>query len=272
MLAIAAISDLHCGSHVGLFPPDFVDRAGNPIAQNVVQAWLWECWKHYCQRAWLTPVRAVVVNGDVVDGKQGKSGGLGAMPDLADQRRAAVTCLEYLLSGFQERPALFFVRGTPYHVGNDGDDEESIAEAMHGEEYEGEGIGYRARAVLNLKVGEVLCHFSHHVAYSSINAATPLGREIQRAKKRAQFGAPLPDLLIRSHVHQHAIASIDGIQAVSLPCWQMPGSHIYKNNAHPVVDIGGAIIWIEPDAKEVRIECRPYPLPALASPVHSLSL
>lgn len=272
MIAIAAVGDLHCGSVVGLFPPNFVDRAGNPIGQNVVQAWLWECWTHYCHRAWQTPVRAVVVNGDVVDGKQGKSAGLGAMPDLADQRRAAVACLSYLLDGFETRPTLFFVRGTPYHVGSDGDDEESIAEAMRGEEYDGEGAGFRARACLNLQVGNALLHFAHHVAYSSINAVTPLGREIHRALRRAQAGAPMPDLLVRSHVHQYGIATIGSTQAMSLPCWQMPGSHIYKNNAHPLVDIGGALIWVEPETKEIRVECKPYPLPSLAHPAHTLSL
>ena len=272
MIAIAALGDTHCGSHVGLLPPDFKDRAGNRISQNVVQAYVWECFDHYCHRLWESPIVAVVVNGDVIDGKQQKSGGIGAMPDLADQRRAAVISLEHLLSGFQERPALFFVRGTPYHVGNDGDDEEAIAEAMHGEEYEGEGIGYRAKAVLNLQVGKTLLHFAHHVAYSSVNAVTPLGREIGRALKRAYHGAPMPDLLVRSHVHQFGLATIGETQALSLPCWQMPGSHIYKNNAHPIVDIGGAIIWIDPDTKGARVECRPYPLPSLASPIHALSL
>jgi hypothetical protein len=272
MLSICAIGDLHCGSHVGLFPPDFVDRAGSPIGQNVVQSYLWECWQHYCKRAWATPCKAVVVNGDVIDGKQAKSGGIGAMPDLSDQRKAAVTCLEYLMGGFTEKPALYFVRGTPYHVGNDGDDEESIAGMLHAEEYEGEGIGFRARAVLNLQVGQTLIHFAHHVAYSSVNAVTPLGREIGRALKRAYAGAPMPDLLVRSHVHQYGVATIGACQAVSLPCWQMPGSHIYKNNAHPLVDIGGAIIWVDPQVKGATVECRPYPLPSLAHPVHALSL
>ena len=38
------ISDLHCGSTVGLLPPDFSTEEGNEIRQNPLQKWLWECW------------------------------------------------------------------------------------------------------------------------------------------------------------------------------------------------------------------------------------
>ena len=43
---LVVVSDLHCGSTVGLMPPDSENMAGNTLnfGKNHHQAWLWEKW------------------------------------------------------------------------------------------------------------------------------------------------------------------------------------------------------------------------------------
>lgn len=263
MISIGTVSDLHCGSDSGLLPPNFVNSSGALIGQNPVQAWLWDRWHHQCEMMWRTPMKAVVVNGDAVDGSQRKSGGYGVMPNIADQRKAAIDTIEHLLGGFASRPPVYVVRGTPYHVGNDGDTEESIADALRSEVWIGRGGGHRAKPILDLTIGKVKVNWAHHLAFSKVNASTPLGREVERAHKLARkTHTQPPDVLIRSHVHQRAVVDVDGVWAVSTPCWQVLSSHILKSDTFSVVDIGGVITWINPDEpRETRIECTPYPLP-----------
>ena len=44
---LVVVSDLHCGSNVGLMPPDSEIIGGNTIGfgSNHHQRWLWECWQ-----------------------------------------------------------------------------------------------------------------------------------------------------------------------------------------------------------------------------------
>ena len=43
---LVVVSDLHCGSDVGLLPPSSNLSTGNTIGigKNYAQEWLWDCW------------------------------------------------------------------------------------------------------------------------------------------------------------------------------------------------------------------------------------
>jgi hypothetical protein len=45
-LVTVCLSDVHCGSIVGLMPPEFVLDSGNVLrhGKNAAQRWLWSCW------------------------------------------------------------------------------------------------------------------------------------------------------------------------------------------------------------------------------------
>lgn len=70
---LVVVSDLHCGSTVGLMPPDSLNMAGNTIGfgNNLHQAWLWENWQaaqaQVAKIAGNDPL-ALLINGDATEG------------------------------------------------------------------------------------------------------------------------------------------------------------------------------------------------------------
>src|SRR5262249_8643486 len=135
------VSDTHCGSFYGLLPPDFLTFEGVPKLQNVGQQYLWKCWLDFSIRAEEFKPDFVIANGDLVDGLQFKNHGAElSLSNWKDQRDAAIKCLKVLRS-VTRKAKWYFVQGTPYHVGNFGEAEEDIAEAMGATPYPSVGTG-----------------------------------------------------------------------------------------------------------------------------------
>jgi hypothetical protein len=66
------VSDLHCGSAVGLCPPGLENESGNLIGLNPVQEFLWDCWANRVEPFLDSVCGAdkvtLIVNGDCVEG------------------------------------------------------------------------------------------------------------------------------------------------------------------------------------------------------------
>ena len=69
---ILVIGDIHVGSIYGLLPPDFVSSDGSEKPQNEGQKYLWECWQDMKRRTAKFAIDTVIVNGDLIEGKQPK--------------------------------------------------------------------------------------------------------------------------------------------------------------------------------------------------------
>src|SRR5437763_16751146 len=69
---ILVIGDVHVGSIYGLLPPDFVSSDGSEKPQNAGQEYLWRCWQDMKRRAAKFTIDSVVINGDLIEGKQPK--------------------------------------------------------------------------------------------------------------------------------------------------------------------------------------------------------
>ena len=69
---ILVLGDVHIGSIYGLLPPDFVSSDGAGKPQNEGQKYLWNCWQDMKWRAAKFAIDSVVVNGDLIEGKQPK--------------------------------------------------------------------------------------------------------------------------------------------------------------------------------------------------------
>ena len=275
LVTIGCAGDLHCGGITGLLPPNFVDRAGNAIGQNFVQSYLWECWQDYCAKAWALKLRAFVLNGDAVDGTQRKNGGVGAMSDVADQRKAARACINYLMSGFYPKPTLYFTKGTPYHAGTDAGDEEALAEVIGAVPYAGPVTGFSVKDVLNLKIGVNVINFAHHIGYAPVNKTMPIYREIQRMLISTLGNVPHADVIVRSHVHYHALVATGAGKpmAFTLPAWQFPTSWMFKGNGYPSADIGAAFIHLNiKDKNQTRVQCELYETPKEYYPITEIVL
>jgi len=262
MRRIIAIGDLHVGSSVGLLPPNFTDSQGLTVPQTPAQQYLWGCWVDFCTRATKRPVDAVVVNGDVIDGRQPAAGGAGlSLRYLPDQVSAAVETLRVLRSRTGSAP-WYFTAGTTYHVGENGTYEEAVAERIGARPYHSIGVGRLVREVLWLDVDGVLLEFAHHIGGASgFYRLTPLDREMQWSAlsgKDPSRGVPRADLIVRSHIHTFMAAEHASKQGLVLPCWQLQTSYARRRSVHRMhPDIGGVVVDVEPDRKRLgHAPCR----------------
>lgn len=94
---LLVVSDLHCGSIYGLLPPGFTTSDGRVVSPNAGQAYLWSCWSTLAEYVGKLKIAGVIVNGDVVDGRQQAQRGTElCLPMIEDQAAAAEACLKFL--------------------------------------------------------------------------------------------------------------------------------------------------------------------------------
>ena len=202
MKRILCLSDIHAGSIYGLHPPDFRASTGMAVPQKEWQVYLWECWTHMIAWACSAPLDAVVVVGDVVEGKQFKSHCAElSLPLVADQEDAAEEILKPLLKAAKCK--VFFVKGTFYHDDELGRSVDNVAKNLKAEGYDGLGTGKRAKEVLDLDVDGVVIDFSHGISVSGgLYRAVAIDREaLWSALEGKEGSAPKADVLVRGHAH-----------------------------------------------------------------------
>lgn len=115
---LVVVSDLHCGSSVGLCPPDFKTKYGNAVGfgDNIHQAWLWDKWQEAFEE-----VDAILgndnfclcVNGDATEGIHHRSTEIVATL-IEDHCRMAAEALKPYAQAASE---IFIVKGTECHTG-----------------------------------------------------------------------------------------------------------------------------------------------------------
>ena len=247
---VAVVGDLHAGSTVGLMPEGFTLDNGAPVGQSPEQKWLWACWLEWCK--WLNDfeLNALIINGDLVQGVNGRDAQL-MTGNEADMKRLCVQALEPLLYNKRKLRAqnIFVTRGTGWHSGGAGSREETIAELIGAHK---DTLGRYSRFVNWMEWNGKVIHATHHISVASVYPLTPLYRAQREMRERAQRGYPMPDVDIRSHVHTcHAYESTDNKWIVTAPAWQMPTEFAHKvaPASHP--SIGGLVIWLNGNRVEV---------------------
>ena len=114
---LVALSDIHAGGTTSLLPPGFVLTEGNPIRQNAIQEWLWQCWED--SQRWLAQVAGdspygLILNGDIVEGVHH-----GTKQIIANELRDHIQCAHAILDPVVEKASkVFMVKGTESHTGN----------------------------------------------------------------------------------------------------------------------------------------------------------
>src|SRR5438128_419235 len=152
---ILVLGDLHIGSMYGLLPPDFVSCDGSERPQNEGQKYLWECWEDLKRRAAKFSIDSVVVNGDVIEGKQPKQ----KASELTlvapnDQEAAAVFLLRDLRNWIEKNTGrevpFYFIQGTEYHEGRGAEELESVAARVQGANIKSNFTGRHCKEMLDL--------------------------------------------------------------------------------------------------------------------------
>lgn len=255
---LAVVSDLHCGSTVGLCGPEEITwDDGGHYAPGPEQGWLWKNWVAFWQQVKEIKGRdhlGILCNGDLVDGDHH-----GTIQIISRDQQVQLHILkECFAPVLALKPTLAaVVRGTEAHVGKGAAVEEGFARWL-----KEKGV-----AVPKSSTGMYShWHFHGEILGSTIDAAHH-GRMGQRpwtksgvvgnlaaqiVMEAANEGRTPPTLAFRSHYHTH----FDTHDAFVTRLIQTPAFQLHTAYAHKVVpevlsDIGGIIVVFETGRRPV---------------------
>lgn len=261
---VLVVSDLHTGSIYGLAVPGFRLASGARLSLTDGQQWLWDRWVQMgrdVKRA-VGQVDAVVVNGDVIDGRQEAQRGTElCAPLLEDQAGLAAAALEHLIRQVGS-PKVFGVHGTEYHDQRAGEYADRVFSAVGATPYRGSGTGRCSSDSLNLEAGGKILNFAHGIGVTSgMFRSTALDREALFATLAAREGrAVKADVIVRSHVHTFVHLELPHKHAVITPCWQLQTRFMRSRSVYRMLpDIGAVLLTVSPSA--VQVHKLLYPLP-----------
>jgi len=217
MKRVVVISDLHCGSDVGLTHPDWQTKP--------VQGELWNAFDEMV--AALRPIDVLIVNGDMIDGKASRWGGTGMITvDRAEQAEMAAQAIEHV-----DAAEIYLTFGTAYHTGNSEDWEGVVADKL----------GAPIEDQIWIEVNGIMFDCKHFVGASGV----PHGRHTTIARDRlwnilwAEMGQqPKSDIIIRSHVHYFNFCGGNNWVAMTTPALQGLGSKFGSRIPSGTVDFG----------------------------------
>ena len=228
---IAVLSDLHSGHKVGLTHPGFLPK--EPVAKDrpfvdAARAY-WDYYEANLRKS--GPFDIVFVNGDMVDGRGKKSGGVELWTtDMEAQCDYAIKALRRVPA--HNKTKWVMTRGTPYHTGEEEDWENIVAASFDAKIGEHEWV----------EVEGVVFDLKHHPAGGS---GVPQGRHTGVAKDRMwnlvwahEELQPDADVFIRSHVHYHNFCGGPDWLALTTPALQGFGSRFGARRCSGTVDFG----------------------------------
>lgn len=238
--ALLVVSDLHCGSTVGLCPPmcPLIDDGGwvlNPIQDDIWDKWC--AFKAY-SLDYLKGIRwGLVVNGDAIEGvHHGCKQIVHADPGV--HARIAVEVLKPLAA---KASAVYITKGTGAHVGHMS--ENGIGEALQAVVHP--DTGQRAAHHWLIRVNGCLCSFKHHIGTSGRKALYATQLSIQLAEERnaaVDTGRDPPKVIVRSHRHTFGYYKNAGAALITTPAWQALTSFGWKVVPSAVPEFGGVIL------------------------------
>jgi hypothetical protein len=219
---LVVCSDLHCGSSVGLMPPDSENLAGNTIGfgKNKHQEWLWECWQNalgqVADHAAGDPY-AVLVNGDATEGIHHRSPEVVASL-IENHCTMAAEALRPLTS---KAAATFITKGTECHTHNI-------------ETYLAKLIGAQdevAREKWLINIHGCAVDATHHIGATSraYLEASALSITLGNARLNSvRAGHPVAQVYLRAHRHCGGVYS-DGSGLIGVTGgWQFLTRHGHK--------------------------------------------
>lgn len=196
---IVAVGDLHLGSRYAMLPPGIrlENLIPTPTKLNSEIHKRWQYfWKEYVPTETKNEDFVIVVNGDVIDGcHHGSKNQITQV--LSEQQDIAITLLQEVMKS-KHAKKIYFVAGTPAHVGEQAETEKGVARALNAVP---DQFGTLVRQELWLELGgKYLCNFMHHISASDTSAAVE--KELMHLiSESGRWNNRIPDVVIRSHRH-----------------------------------------------------------------------
>lgn len=253
----AVVSDLHCGSTLGLCPPEGVQLDdGGRYMPSKAQVALWDCWLRY----WAAVAEErrpedrliVALNGDVVDGNHHQTSQIVTSNLPATQHEIAMATLAPALALSPD--SIILIRGTEAHVGGSAAYEERLARDL-GAEPDPE-TGAASRWHFQADSQGVVLDFAHHGRlgqrpWTKMTGPGTLAAQIVMAA--AKHGSRCPSVAVRSHYHQWADSADNfATRVVQIAGWQLSTAFVHRIAAGSLPEIGGIIIACEAGRYELQ--------------------
>jgi len=219
-LGAVIISDLHCGSVVGLWPDNHITSTGNKIGlgNNIHQKWLWQCWNdievkikdHFKGEPF-----ALIINGDCIEGRHHGTTEIVVALNL-DHALAAIECLKPLS---KLASVTYMTAGTECHVG---DWEKMICQEIGGKWLGDKGL---------IEINGTLIDIAHHMPTSSRAYLEAGAMSITMGNARQNYsrvGHRVPKVYLRGHRHTGGIFNDGSGVLMVTPAWQLLTRYAYK--------------------------------------------
>lgn len=264
---LLVVSDLHCGSTVGLHPdtPTELDDGGS-YAPSKAQGWLWSKWLDFVAYTRSSLKRRpvwLVFNGDLVDGHhhgtvQVASNHTGVQGAIL--RRVVAPLLEAV-----NVAGVIVVRGTAAHVGQGSPTEEAFARWVKEQGHRvlaDEDTGTLSWRHFRGELAGVTVDITHHGRtggrpWTELGGVGNLATEIM-AEYANRRELP-PQLIIRSHRHRtfDTGENFRGTRLLATAAWQLGTDWVKQVRPDSLASIGGHLIHVA-DGRVVRVETRQY--------------
>jgi hypothetical protein len=224
------LSDLHCGHFVGLTPPEH--QGGDAKAHQRAY------WRFYAEQVRkFAPYDFVFVNGDCIDGKGLRSGGVEQL--TTNRQTQALWAAQALRLTQSAKTKYVFTFGTDYHTGADGEDfEKGVADTFNAKIGAHEWVNVNG-CVFDLK---------HHCGSSNVphTRHTPVAREHLWNLLWSESGEqPHGDILLRSHVHHFNHCGGKEWLAMTTPALQGLGTRFGSRRCSGTVDYGFIVFEVD---------------------------
>lgn len=222
---LVVVSDLHCGSTVGLLPPGLNTADGTEMVQNAVQRWLWDCWQQaiaFAERVVGDDECQLIVNGDCLEGLHHQSKQV-ISADIGDHITAAIEALQPL-AGMADQTHI--VVGTECHTQNA---EHGIGKALNASI--NPATKRHAHDRLTLEFNGLLLSASHHTSATSRQwlESGEYSRAISQERLAcSRAGWRVPDIYLRAHRHVSGFYTDFGSMMLCTGAWQMMTRHTFK--------------------------------------------
>ena len=224
---ILVVSDLHCGSNVGLFLPDFYDQ-DNDIQYQIsdLQTFLFEKW---CSMVTTVGhVDYVIANGDLVDGPNKAEDGEGQLTtDIHTQAVVSTTLLNMI-----DTNHYYVSNGSKYHTGQTSGDQ-IVCDML-----EGTWLGDHEFITFD----NIMAHIRHFEKYSSNPDSRCTAQRKEARIMRAQ-GTEV-DIYLRSHTHHFNFSGTNTDITINTPCWKGI-DHFIGSRSQELPDNGYITITID---------------------------
>lgn len=225
---VVVFGDLHAGSTIAPCPEKIELPDGMVLHRSKVQTWLTDCWTHFCQQFVPTIVGKrpfVVVNmGDSIEGDH--HGGNQTVTRDSESQRAIALGLISLLVRRPNCHRYYGIAGTECHTRG----HEEVLNHQLGAPRCSITRRY-APDYLDLKVGDCLTSFRHHIPTSTRRGALGSQLSVQLMEEQGvAAGAKddIPRVVVRAHRHAPGTyTDHDGLSLVTPP-WQLFTRHTHK--------------------------------------------